>query len=414
MIDASKGFVKDGNKNRLRAQDIHKIVDAFTKQLEVPGFSRLVPLAEISDPKNDYNLNLPRYIDSTEAEDLQDISAHLQGGIPDRDVDALQSYWKVLPSVRARLFGPADRPGYSALLAPAGDIKATIFGHAEFRAFNQTVTDRFAQWKAASLPLLKGIAVGSHPKELIRTLSESLLGTFQDTPLLDAYDVYQHLMSYWAETMQDDAYLLAQDGWKALIGSQPNTDLIPASLIVARYFAADALAVEMLEAARAELSRQMEEMDEEHDGEEGLLAEARTDSGKLTKISINARLKAIQSDPESAEEGKLLRTYRNLLEEEAQAAKKVKDAQKALDARVVANYAHLSEEEVKTLVVDDKWLATLAAAVQSELDRVSQALAGRVKQLAERYAMPLPILTCEVEAFSARVEVYLRKMGVVW
>jgi len=383
MIDASKGFVKDGNKNRLRAQDIHKIVDAFTKQLEVPGFSRLVPLAEISDPKNDYNLNLPRYIDSTEAEDLQDISAHLQGGIPDRDVDALQSYWKVLPSVRARLFGPADRPGYSALLAPAGDIKATIFGHAEFRAFNQTVTDRFAQWKAASLPLLKGIAVGSHPKELIRTLSESLLGTFQDTPLLDAYDVYQHLMSYWAETMQDDAYLLAQDGWKALIGSQPNTDLIPASLIVARYFAADALA-------------------------------ARTDSGKLTKISINARLKAIQSDPESAEEGKLLRTYRNLLEEEAQAAKKVKDAQKALDARVVANYAHLSEEEVKTLVVDDKWLATLAAAVQLELDRVSQALAGRVKQLAERYAMPLPILTCEVEAFSARVEVYLRKMGVVW
>ena len=83
MIDASKGFIKDGNKNRLREQDIHKIVDTFTRQAELPRYSRLVPVAEISDPKNDYNLNLPRYIDSTEPEDLQDIDGHLRGGIPE-------------------------------------------------------------------------------------------------------------------------------------------------------------------------------------------------------------------------------------------------------------------------------------------------------------------------------------------
>src|SRR5207247_8184928 len=113
MIDASKGFLKDGNKNRLRAQDIHRIVDTFTRQLEVPRYSRMVPLAEISDPKNDFNLNLPRYIDSTQPEDLQDIDAHLRGGIPNRDIDDLDRYWQVFPGVRATLFKKAERPGYT-------------------------------------------------------------------------------------------------------------------------------------------------------------------------------------------------------------------------------------------------------------------------------------------------------------
>lgn len=112
MIDASKGFIKDGSKNRLREQDIHKIVDIFTRQVELPRYSCLVPVAEINDPKNDYNLNLPRYIASTEPENLQDIEGHLRGGIPERDLDALDRYWKVIPGVRTALFEKAERPGY--------------------------------------------------------------------------------------------------------------------------------------------------------------------------------------------------------------------------------------------------------------------------------------------------------------
>src|SRR5882672_8107965 len=137
MIDASKGFIKDGNKNRLRAQDIHKIVDAFTRLAELPRYSRMVSLAEISDAKNDYNLNLPRYIDSSEPEDLQDIDGHLRGGIPERDLDALGAYWKVLPSVRDILFESAGRPGYARLKLPLANVKRAIFGHAEFAAFQQ-------------------------------------------------------------------------------------------------------------------------------------------------------------------------------------------------------------------------------------------------------------------------------------
>ena len=159
MIDASKGFKKDGNKNRLREQDIHRIVDTFTRQAELPRYSRLVPVAEIADPKNDYNLNLPRYIDSTEPEDLQDIDGHLRGGIPDRDLDALDRYWQVIPGVRVVLFKPL-RSGYSKLSIETSALKETIFSHPEFTAFNDSAIKLFAKWKKASTPLLKGFAEG--------------------------------------------------------------------------------------------------------------------------------------------------------------------------------------------------------------------------------------------------------------
>src|SRR5438552_2164085 len=263
MIDAYKGFIKDGNKNRLRAQDIHRIVDTFTRQLEVPRYSRMVPLVEITDPKNDFNLNLPRYLDSSEPEDLQDIDAHLRGGIPDRDLDLLSHYWKVLPAVRALLFESAGRLSYSRLKLPIAEIKTAIFGHAEFTAFKASITSLFEEWKATNAARLKGIMPGDHPKVLIETLSENLLETFRAARLLDPYDVYQHLMDYWAMTMQDDVYLLVQEGWKALLDGKPNSDLIPQSLIVKRYFAKEQAVIERLEADRDEIIHQMEELGEE-------------------------------------------------------------------------------------------------------------------------------------------------------
>ena len=414
MIDASKGFIKDGNKNRLRAQDIHRIVDTFTRQLEVPRYSRMVPLAEISDPKNDFNLNLPRYIDSSEPEDLQDIDAHLRGGIPERDLDALKKYWDVLPTARSLLFESAGRLGYSRVKLPIGDIKAAIFGHAEFTAFNASITALFEKWETANVSRLKGIKAGDHPKVLVEGLSEDLLETFRAARLLGHYDVYQHLMDYWAETMQDDVYLLVQEGWKAVLDGKPNTDLIPPSLTIARYFAAEQAAIEKLEAERDGIMRQIEEFDEVHGGEDGLLSDAKTDKGKLSAKSGKDRLKVIKGDNDSADERKMLNSYLALLEQESQAAKKMKDAQRALEAKVAAKYGQLSETEVKILVVGDKWLAALASAVQSELDRVSQALTSRICQLAERYAVPLPRLTDKVATLAARVDGHLKKMGAAW
>lgn len=413
MIDASKGFIKDGNKNRLRAQDIHKIVDTFTRQLETAKYSRLVPLAEIE--ANDFNLNLPRYIDSTEPEDKQDIEAHLKGGIPNADIDGLSAYWQVFPKVREALFSPADRPGYSQPRVEILQIKATIFAHPEFTAFNQTVTALFATWKASNTPLLTGIKAGDRPKLLIETLSESLLDTFRNNgaiaSLIDPYNVYQHLMDFWAETMQDDVWMIASNGWNATVDGKNNADLIPTTLIIARYFAAEHAIIEQREAERDAISRQMEEMDEEHGGEDGLLADARTEKGKLTKISVKTRLTAIKHDKDAQEERKLLTAYAALIDQEASASKAVKDAQKALDAKVAAHFAKLTESDIKTLVVEDKWLAALSAQVQGELDRVSQTLTSRIRQLAERYATPLPRLEEEVEILAARVDAHLKKMG---
>jgi type I restriction enzyme M protein len=209
-------------------------------------------------------------------------------------------------------------------------------------------------------------------------------------------------------------YLLAQEGWQAVLDGKPNTDLIPPSLIVNHFFIAEQRAIESQEAQRDAISRKLEEMEEEHGGEEGLLEEAKTEKGKLTVKSIKERLKAMQYDAEAAEERRVLMEYAALLEREAVASKKVKDAQKALNTKVLAQYAKLTEAEIKKLVVDDKWLVRLAADVQSELDRVSQALTGRIRQLAERYATPLPRLAEEVDTLAARVDEHLKTMGWVW
>lgn len=412
MVNASKGFLKDGNKNRLREQDIHKIVDAFNNQIEIPKFSRMVPLAEIE--ANDFNLNLPRYIDSADPEDLQDIDGHLRGGIPDRDIADLDSYWQVFPTLRATLFTPFNRPGYSALKKAPSEINQTIYGHPEFEGFQRSVTKLFEKWKATQAPVLKEIAVGDKPKKLILALAEDLLATFQKAKLLDPYDVYQHLMDYWAETMQDDAYLLVTEGWKGVLEGKPNTDLIPTTLIVRRYFAADQAAIEQLEADRDAIALQMKELDEEHGGEDGLLADAKNEKGKLTKASVKARLEEIADDRDAGDERKMLKDYFALIEKEATANKKVKEAVKALDAKVFTKYGKLSKDEIKALVVDDKWMGTLAAVVQSELDRVSQALTGRIKQLAERYAVPVPAIESRVEELNAKVGTHLKKMGFAW
>jgi type I restriction enzyme M protein len=448
MIDASKGFIKDGNKNRLRAQDIHKIVDIFTRQVEIPRYSRMVPLAEIAEAKNDYNLNLPRYIDSTEPEDLQDIDAHLRGGIPDRDLDAIAGYWQVFPSLRPLLFKPAGRPGYSQLIMDNGQlttngehsaalsIKEVIFGHGEFAAFKESIDSLFAAWRKANRPKLKTIAAGDAPKALIEAISEDLLETFRKARLIDAYDVYQHLMDYWAETMQDDVYMIASDGWPSAakprliadsngnksrekpdftVGKQKfKADLIPAPLLIARCFAKEQAAIESMETEAAALAQQLEEMAEDHGGEEGLLADAKNDKDKLTKASVTARFKEIKGDADFADEERLLKDYLALLEKEAEANDRVKKAQRELETKVAAQYGKLTEEEIKSMVVDDKWLAALAAAVQSELDRVSQTLTGRIRQLADRYAAPLPQITTEVETLSDRVDKHLAKMGAVW
>jgi type I restriction enzyme M protein len=423
LIDASKGFIKDGNKNRLREQDIHRIVDTFAKQADVPRYARLVPFDEIADPKNDFNLNLPRYIDTTTAEDLQDIDGHLRGGIPERDLDALDGYWRVMPSVRATLFESAGRPGYARLKLPITEVKSAILEHPEFTAFQKQATRHFEDWRVCATRHLINFGKDGHPKELIRKIAEDLLAAFRPAPLLDAYDVYQHVMDYWAETMQDDAYLIAADGWVAKPARIVETDkkgrrkdkgwacdLIPKPLIVARYFATEQAA---LDAAQTELeaaSAALAELEEEHGGEEGALSSLE----KIAKTEVSERLREIQGDKDSKNEGDVLQRWLDLSERETALKRAVKEQDGALDKLAYDKYPTLTEAEIKSLVVDDKWMVQLASAVRDELDRVSQTLTGRIRELAERYAIPLPRLLDEVAMLTARVDEHLKKVNAGW
>jgi type I restriction enzyme M protein len=447
MMDASKGFMKDGNKNRLRERDIHRIVDNFAKQSEVAKFARMVPVAEIADPKNDFNLNLPRYIDTTEPEDLQDIEGHLRGGIPVSDVTGkgslISPYWKVLPSVYEELFESAGRPCYVRLKVPQSDVKAAILGHPEFVAFQKQATKGFTLWRQATMLHLTAFGKGGHPKALIAQISESLLLAYGKSPLIDAYDVYQHLMDYWAEVMQDDCYLIAADGWVA--GSMPReivqtkdkndklvwpekedfrrgkrrfkSDLVPADLLIARYFTAERDVLAALESEAARVEQQLDESREEQSGEDGLLSEViegEGDKQKITAKSLKARLKDIAKDQDYTEERQALESYAKLLDQQADIKTKLKIAQDDLGAKLDAKYPKLTESEIKTLVVDDKWMARLANALQGELDRVSQTFTGRIRQLAERYDMPLPKLSEEVKTLAVLVDEHLKKMEASW
>jgi type I restriction enzyme M protein len=414
MVDASKGFLKDGPKNRLREMDIHRIVDVFNRQSEAdPRYARLVPLDEIE--RNDFNLNLPRYIDSQEPEDIQDIDGHLRGGIPARDVDALDRYWRVCPGLRAALF-TERRPGFVDLAVEKAKLKAAIREHPEFVAFTAGMEARFDDWLTTAVARLKGLEQGFHPKELIAELGESLLAHYAGQPLIDHYAVYQHLMDYWAETMQDDAYLLAADGWKAETtrirdakGKEKGwtCELVPKDLVVARYFAAEDASIEALQTKLDAAAAARSELEEEHGGEDGLFAELE----KVNKGDVAARLQEIKGDREAADEQAALEAWSMAAEAEASAKKQVKAAEQALDAKAYGRYPKLSAGDVKALVVDDKWLATLAARIHRELDRITQALTQRVNDLADRYETPLPEATAEVAALQAKVDAHLKRMG---
>lgn len=450
MIDASKGYLKDGNKNRLREQDVHKIVDVFNRQREVPKYARMVPVAEIE--QNGYNLNIPRYIDSQEAEDVQDIEAHLSGGIPKADIDALQAYWDVYPTLKAELFADGDREDYCKLKVEPKHIRITIFGHPEFTQYATEINEAFLQWQEANAPALKAIAIGDKPKIIIHTLAENLLAAFGAKKLIDSYDIYQHLLNYWAGVMQDDVYMLVTEGWAA--GNEIEYGkrewegrLIPKRLLIARYFPEEQKRVEEAEAARDAILQQLTELEEEHSVEDGLLAEAQNEKGKVSRATAQKRLKEVQktakesllrggltpllrkekglgdeamaAEPEAAygdettgeDEEPLLKRYLLLWDAAASADKAVKEAEAKLEKAVLLKYKTLTEGEIKALVVDDKWMAWLNRDVQDEMDRISQRLAQRVKELAERYEYTLPQVSREVAELEETVYGHLKKMG---
>jgi type I restriction enzyme M protein len=309
-----------------------------------------------------------------------------------------------------------------------GAIKQAIYDHPEFTSFLSGMETHFAEWQGRATTTLKALQIGCRPKAVIADLGESLLVHYKEKPLLDSYDVYQHLRDYWAETMQDDCYLIASDGWKAepqrVIETKKGKegkadkitdkgwicDLVPKQLLVSRYFPSEQTAITGLESEVESLAARITELEEEHGGEEGAFG----DLEKINKAEVSARLREIRDDPTRREEVLPLKLWLDLASQEADRKKSLKDAEAALDAKALAKYPKLTEAEVKTLVVEDKWMGALSAAIHGEMERISQTLTQWVKELAERYETPLPQADSHVEELERKVTCHLQKMGFSW
>ncbi len=433
IIDASREYVKDGNKNRLREQDIHKIVATFQSMDESdPKYARFVPNREIKDV-NEYNLNISRYIDSSEPEEIQDISAHLNGGIPAADIDRMEPYWKVFPSLKAVLFRPLKGKYYIPQVKKA-DIVKVITLHEEFLQHAKLVEDAYWNWKNEVKPILMDLTDAKPPKVLIEHISQKLLDYFSGVPLLDKYEVYQVLMDYWAETMQDDVYVVCYDGYVA--GRAISYDyvtkkkkengqtvvvrtgkvkgyegkLIPKGLLEAHYFGLEVKAMDLLRGKCGGITKRLSELVEENSGENGVFFEL----DSLKRQTAATRIKLIKNDPSAKGELDILKEYVGLLDQEANVKIELRRSEKALDEKLQEKYPLLPIDEIKQLLVEEKWFASIYDGINRIHSAVSHRLSRRLAELMERYEFTLQECQDEVAGYEAKVKSHLERMGFLW
>jgi type I restriction enzyme M protein len=428
MIDGSNGYMKDGNKNRLRERDIRKIIDVWQEKEEVDGFSYFATNEEIE--KNDYNLNLPRYIASNTEEDTQDIEGHLKGGIPEKDINNLSMFWEVCPSLKDELFKKGDRDGYYELKMPEEDISETVFKNREFLDFKEGFLSNFNEWKSKEENYLKNINKETRPKNVIEKASTSLLDIFNKTELVDNYNVYQHLMSYWGDVIYDDTHAITAEGWevgkilkrttkenqkkkevevKGLEGLEGQ--IVPISIVIDNYFKEEKKEIDRLQEDLEQTNAKMEEMKEEHAIEGGLLEEVINNSGNINKTEIKKRIREIGADPEFKDELEKIKEYSDLLEKEGEIKKELKEAKNDLEKKLINKYPELIIKEIKEMVVEQKWMKALKDNITKEVDNLAQDLFMRIKELSERYRETLPEIESETKDYSKKVEEHLNKMG---
>lgn len=500
MIDASQGFKKDGNKNRLREQDIERIVLTFNQRLEVDGYSWMVGYEEILED-NDGNLNVPRYIKRPSTELPQDIAAHLQGGIPASDLDSLAILWQVAPNLKQRLFAQQDS-GRFALLHNPDELAAQITAD-EMLTAQKTVetTDLLTRWaEAYARPALLGVDSDTDPRMMIREIGEELLGHYADAKILDPYDAFDVLMNYWNAHLQDDVYIIKASGFEAgreveytskqkqiEDGQMVSTGqvkgftgiLIPTAIIEAEYFSQDQAQLAELDRTLLSIEADLETLLEEQPEEDNPFAEVLSSTGKVVEKELNARLKALDDMKKSPQldvldelidkfmqkntirvnwlleqhsdiaeldlygkSGKPIKTkltaarqqlaatapvpeayrdehaalanYRDKLDLLKAVKKQAKAARDDLDQKVLAQYGKLTEDEIKHLLFDRKWLPHLQSQISYIFDQQVNTYATCITNIARRYERTLPSIEDAVERSRANVMRSLEWMGYTW
>ncbi len=396
FIDAKDGFKKDGAKNRLREQDIKRIVDAWDAQQPIDHYCRLVEWDEIE--RNDYNLNIPRYIQPKDTEIQHDIEAHLHGGLPAHDVDAMRGYWEACSSLKGSLFN-REANGYYSLKPAKADIAHTIENEQSYVNQSGQFGYLLGQWGFEVMPKMKSISQGARPKELIIDWSELLLSYVKGrSGLVDAYEAYDVLLNYWADVMQDDCYMIANDGWtypevkaskpgkgdkkKAIMYDEIVCDLLPVNILLNEYFTKETDEI-------AELSAQIEQK----------------------QVALDDLLEQAGDDEDEQNEVKKSAEYKTIDKEKAALNKTLKEKRTELTEAVVKKYAALTDDEIKTLVVERKWLTSVIGGCEALMQNVTHQIASDVTALAERYEVTLGETETQVKDLEQEVLLSLKEMG---
>lgn len=499
MIDASQGFKKDGNKNRLREQDIERIVLTFNQRLEVDGYSRMVGYKEILED-NDGNLNVPRYVQRPRTELPQDITAHLQGGIPASDLDSLTTLWQVAPNLKQRLFAQQDSGRFALLHAP--DELAEQITADEMLTAQKTVetTDLLARWaEVCAKSVLLGVDSDTDPRMMIRAISEELLDGYSDAKVLDPFDVFDVLLNYWNERLQDDVYILKASGFEAGCeveytykkktkdGQTADTGqvkgfeglLIPATILEAEYFPQEQTPLAELDRTLLTIEADLETFLEDQPEEDNPFTEVLSSTGKVVEKELNARLKVLddmkhspqldvldelidmlmqknmirvnwllEQHPDIAaldlygKSGKPIKTkltaarqqlaatapvpeayrdeyaaladYRDKLDHLKAVKKQAKAAREELNQKVLAQYGKLTEDEIKHLLFDRKWLPHLQSEISDIFDQQINTYATHITDIARRYEHTLPAIEEAAERSRVNVMHSLERMGYTW
>ncbi|PUD40228.1 type I restriction-modification system subunit M [Helicobacter pylori] len=427
VIDASKDFKKDGNKNRLRDQDVQKMIDTFNAYKEIPYYSKMVSLEEIS--ANDYNLNIPRYI-AAKQESEKDLFALINSPsyLPKNEIEAYAPYFRVFKELKNTLFKKSDKEGYYALKTECENIKELITQSSEFQTFHASVLSAFDRLELFTT--FNDLEPGFNPKTLIESVCQKVLKEFEKIEILDKYGVYQLFKDYYNEVLQDDWFLLSFNGFesaknlrkltplkdknkKANYLEEPDfivqktyykSDLIPKNLIKQRFFEKETKELEALENALNEKEALLDELIEEHSNEEGLFDGLKINESVLKKELKNAT---------DLEDEQILKTALERLEAKNKALKMKNKAYEELELKAFHQYKNLEINEIKDLIIKDKWLNSLKNALENKIQKRINAFISALNEIIQTYSNSLLELDKEVKESESKVLEHLKDLGLM-
>ncbi|MGL2703283.1 type I restriction-modification system subunit M [Helicobacter pylori] len=427
VIDASKDFKKDGNKNRLREQDVQKMIDTFNAYKEIPYYSKMVSLEEIS--ANDYNLNIPRYI-AAQQELEKDLFALINSPsyLPKNEIKAYAPYFQVFKELKNTLFKKSDKEGYYALKTECENIKELITQSSEYQTFHASVLNAFDRLDL--FETFEHLEPGFNPKTLIESVCSKVLYEFEKIEILDKYGVYQLFKDYYNEVLQDDWFLISFNGFisakelrklnplkdknkKANYLEEPDfviqktcykSDLIPKHLIKQRFFEKELIELEELENALNEKEALLDEFIEEHSNEEGLFDGLKINESVLKKELKNAT---------DLEDKQILKTALEWLEAKNKALKMKNKAYEELELKAFHQYKNLEINEIKDLIIKDKWLNSLKNALENKILKRINAFTSALNEIISSYSNSLLELDKEVKESESKVLEHLKDLGLM-